>query len=252
MNTHIDRFLSRLGATRSVQQTWDETVSFQKSLGFDLIEYGYSSVIADPVCMEIVTLSNFPTAYQDRYRQEHYHRDDPVVRHCIDSLSPLPVGRDSLGLWPNGGRDLSAIQRRIVDDAAECGMKVGVAIPLRSPGRHPIAGMSLSNSMRPSEFRRFIARCGDVAHLAALHAHTHLQMQLQTLENSHSDIVLSSRERECLLWVSRGLSSKRTAAQIGLSSKTVDFHVANAMEKLGVSTRGQAVLRAVTLGLLEP
>jgi len=252
MNACLDGFLSTLSSTTSTQETWDEAVSFQKSLGFDLVEYGYAGFGTAVPEIEVETLSNFPVAYQDRYRQEQYFRHDPVVHHCIGSLAPLRVGRDALDLWPDQGRSLTAIQRRIISEAAECGMKVGVVIPLRSPGRYPLAGMSLSNSMRAVEFEPFIAEWGRVAQLAALYAHTRLQMQLQTPEHHTSDIVLSSQERECLLWVARGLSSRETARQINLSSKTVDFHVAKAMDKLEGTTRSHAVARAITLGLLDP
>jgi DNA-binding CsgD family transcriptional regulator len=252
MNGSLDGFLSRLSATASIQEAWNETVSFQKSLGFDLVEYGYAGVSAMGAAAEVATLSNFPASYQKRYRQEHYYRDDPVVRYCTGNLPPLRVGRDSLGLWPDRGHGLTAIQRRIVNEAAECGMAVGVAIPLRSPGRYPLAGMSLSNAMRPAEFGRFLLEWGQLAQLAALYAHTRLQMLLQTPDHAAAGVVLSSRERECLLWVSRGMSSKETALRLGLSAKTVDYHVAKAMEKLGVATRSHAVARAIALGLLEP
>ncbi len=254
MCTCLDVFLSRLTTTTSVHETWDETVIFQKSLGFDLIEYGYAGVRStgmETVEDGVATLSNFPAAYQERYRRECYYRDDPVVRYCTKNMPPLLVGRDYLGQWPDRGRGLTALQRRIVTEAGDCGMKVGVAIPLRSPGRYPFAGMSLSNAMRSVEFEHFLAEWGQVAQLAALYAHTRLQMLLQTPEHGASGIVLSSRERECLLWVSRGLSSKETAQRINLSSKTVDFYVAKAMGKLEVTTRSHAVARAITLGLLD-
>jgi hypothetical protein len=124
-------------------------------------------------------LSNFPAAYQQCYRAEQHYRNDPVVRHCMGSLAPLRVGRDSLPLWPDRGRQLTKVQRRIVNQAAECGMAVGIAIPLRAPGRHPIAGMSLSNAMRPAEFEDFMAEWGQVTQLDALHEHTRMQIQLQ-------------------------------------------------------------------------
>lgn len=127
MNGCLDSFLSCLNAATSVQETWAEAVLFMKSLGFDLIVYGYGGVGTDGPEIKVETLSNFPAAYQDRYRQERYHFDDPVVHHCVGSLSPLRVGRDSLHLWPGQGRSLTAIQRRIVNEAAECGMAVGVA-----------------------------------------------------------------------------------------------------------------------------
>lgn len=252
MKALLEDFLSRLDATVSVRHTWDETLAFQKALGFDLVMYGY--VEGDPAETEteVVTLSNFPVDYQLRYRQEHYHRQDPVVAHCITNLSPLLVGRDVIRFWPDQGRSLTAVQRRIIDEAALCGMRTGIAIPLRSPGRHPVAGMSLSNAMTPGEFNRFIAEWGSVAQLAVLYAHTRMQMQLQSQDVEWRDIDLTGRERDCLLWASRGLSSKETANRMKLSSKTVDFHVANAMNKLKAATRIQAVARAMTLGLVTP
>jgi len=252
MNSCLEGFLGRLGATRSVHETWDETVCFQKSLGFDLVEYGYAAAESVGIEPEVATLSNFPDVYQQRYRQELYYRDDPVVRYCIGNMSPLRVGRDCLGQWPDRGHGLTAIQRRIVNEAADCGMAVGVAIPLRSPGRYPLAGMSLSNAMRPAEFGRFLAAWGTIAQLAALYAHTRLQMLLQTPKRAAAGVLLSPRERECLLWVSRGLSSREVALRVSLSARTVDFHLANAMRKLDVATRSHAVARALTLGMLEP
>jgi len=252
MNGSLDGFLSRLNGTQSIQETWDETVSFLKSFGFDLVEYGYAGVSSTRTAAEVTTLSNFPAAYQERYRQEQYYRDDPVVRYCANNLPPLRVGRDALALWPDQGRGLTAIQHRIINEAADCGMAVGVVIPLRSPGRYPLGGMSLSNAMPPSEFGRFLAKWGQLAQLAALYAHTRLQMLLQKPERATSDAVLSPRERECLLWASRGLSSKKIALRIGLSAKTVDFHIAKVLSKLEVATRSHAVARAIAFGLLEP
>lgn len=252
MNGCLDAFLGRLCATRSAHDTWGTTVSFLKSLGFDLMMYGYAALDSCGAPAEVETLSNFPAAYQQRYSQKQYYRDDPVVHHCIGSLSPLRVGRDSVHLWPDQGRWLTAAQRRIVHEAADCGMTVGVVIPLRSPGRYPIAGISLSNTMRSREFERFFADWGHTAQLAAIHSHTRLQMQLQTAGGHGCKAVLSSQERECLLWVARGMSSKDVAQRMTLSPKTVDFHIARAMSKLGGVTRSHAVARAMTLGLLEP
>ena len=249
MNGCLDDFLMCLGATESVSETWSETSSFLKSLGFDLLMYGYAGAVGASV--EVETLSNFPAAYQQRYRTEQYYRDDPVVRHCISSLAPLRVGRDSLPLWPDRGRKLTKVQRRIVNEAAECGMSVGIVIPLRSPGRYPLAGMSLSNAMRPAEFEHFMKEWGQVAQLVALHAHTRMQIQLQQTERVSGDLSLTVREQECLLWAARGSSSKEIAVKLGVESKTVDYHIAKAMRKLQVTSRSHAVTRAITLGLLD-
>lgn len=252
MHHRLDDFFSCLSSSCSPQQTWNETVSFQKSLGFDLVMYGYARGDPNNAGTEVVTRSNFPSAYQEIYRQEHYYRQDPVVKYCITNLPPFLVGRDAIRLWPKNKQSLSAVQSHIIEEAAACGMTTGVAIPLRSPGRHPIAGISLSNAMRVTEFEHFMSEWGHLAHLAALYAHTCMQMQLQQPAKTSSDTGLTSRERECLLWTSRGLSSKEIGTQLNLSNKTVDFHIANAMHKLDAATRSQAVVQAVALGLLEP
>lgn len=252
MNGRLDDFLTRLSATGSMRQTWNETLAFQKSLGIDLIMYGYSAGMPGKADVDVATLSNFPDAYQIRYRQERYYRQDPVVSHCIANLSPLLVGRDAVCLWKDKGAGLSPIQRRIVNEAAACGMQSGVAIPMRSPGNHPVAGMSLSNAMPVHRFRRFWAEWGAEAQLAALYAHTRMQMQLQPREQEEKEVALTARERECLLWASQGLSSKQTANRLGVSSRTVEFHVANAMKKLKAASRVQAVTRAMALGLMIP
>ena len=54
---------------------------------------------------------------------------------------------------------------------------------------------------------------------------------------------LSPREREIIALTKDGLSSKEIARQLGISPRTVDTHVANAIATLGVRNRLEAALR---------
>jgi len=65
-------------------------------------------------------------------------------------------------------------------------------------------------------------------------------------------IELSEREIAALTWSARGKTSDEIATILGLSKRTVDFHIDNARTKLGVATRTQAVVKAVTGRLIEP
>ena len=58
------------------------------------------------------------------------------------------------------------------------------------------------------------------------------------------DVALSSREVETLTWAARGKTSAEIALIVGLSKRTVDFHIDNARAKLGVATRIEAAARA--------
>lgn len=61
---------------------------------------------------------------------------------------------------------------------------------------------------------------------------------------------LSAREREVLSFLADGLSGAAIAEHLVLSPETVRTHVRNAMEKLGASTRSQAVVLALESGAL--
>ena len=63
-------------------------------------------------------------------------------------------------------------------------------------------------------------------------------------------VPLSSREREILACVARGLSDREIAGQLVLSPHTVHRHVANIRRKLGRTSRTAAVAEAARLGLL--
>jgi DNA-binding NarL/FixJ family response regulator len=63
---------------------------------------------------------------------------------------------------------------------------------------------------------------------------------------------LNDREVEALTWVARGKTSAEIAQILGLSKRTIDFHIDNARSKLGAATRTQAVMKAADGGLIEP
>jgi DNA-binding NarL/FixJ family response regulator len=65
-------------------------------------------------------------------------------------------------------------------------------------------------------------------------------------------IKLNDREAETLTWAARGKTSSEIATILGLSKRTVDFHIDNARDKLGVATRIQAAVKAAASGLIAP
>lgn len=62
---------------------------------------------------------------------------------------------------------------------------------------------------------------------------------------------LSQRELECLEWVSFGKTSWETAIILGVSERTINFHLLNACRKLNVYGRQAAVALALRQNLLH-
>jgi LuxR family transcriptional regulator of spore coat protein len=64
------------------------------------------------------------------------------------------------------------------------------------------------------------------------------------------DTNLSDREVACLHWSSLGKTSWETGHILGMAERTVNFHIRNACQKLGVNNRRAAVAIALWRGLL--
>jgi DNA-binding NarL/FixJ family response regulator len=62
---------------------------------------------------------------------------------------------------------------------------------------------------------------------------------------------LTSRERDVLLSLGRGLSNAEIGKELSLSEATVKTHVGHVLAKLDVRDRVQAVIFAYEAGLME-
>jgi DNA-binding NarL/FixJ family response regulator len=65
------------------------------------------------------------------------------------------------------------------------------------------------------------------------------------------DTPLSRRERTVLQLTGSGLPTKSVARQLGISPNTVKFHLQAAFDKLGVTSRAEAVMAAIRRGELS-
>lgn len=185
-----------------------------------------------------VTTDGFPREVVERYRIREYHKVDPVIRLALQTTHPF--------LWSEAFRlpDLSDAEKAYVAETIRDGLSDGVAIPVFGPmGRNGYTGMGFGKGNPPFCDRR-------VAKLQICAQATHLQYCRMLMARSPSPISLSAREREVLLQLSRGRSKPQIAEATQLSQNTVDTYVRRIFDKLGVSDRTTAILRAMALGLI--
>jgi DNA-binding CsgD family transcriptional regulator/tetratricopeptide (TPR) repeat protein len=64
-------------------------------------------------------------------------------------------------------------------------------------------------------------------------------------------IGLTPRQRSILSLIAKGLTNKEIASHLNLSARTIEMHVALALERLNCRTRSEAVRRALSQGLLK-
>jgi LuxR family transcriptional regulator of spore coat protein len=63
--------------------------------------------------------------------------------------------------------------------------------------------------------------------------------------------ILTKREKEVFKLLILNKTTKEIAAQLQISEKTIRNHISNAMQKLGVKGRTQAVIELIRLGELS-
>jgi DNA-binding CsgD family transcriptional regulator len=80
----------------------------------------------------------------------------------------------------------------------------------------------------------------------------------KTQPNRHNPLqsqeigVLSSREVECLQWLASGKTLCEAAIILGISERTLRYHISNARERLGVATTVQAIVAAALTYGFDP
>lgn len=63
--------------------------------------------------------------------------------------------------------------------------------------------------------------------------------------------ILTKREKEVFILLVSNKSTKEIAKELGISEKTVRNHISNAMQKLGVKGRAQAVVELLRMKIIS-
>ncbi|WP_027582046.1 autoinducer binding domain-containing protein [Bradyrhizobium sp. Ai1a-2] len=189
-------------------------------------------------------ISSYPKSWTSRYLRLNYHGLDPVIQRARVERGIFSWGTQGSALRPNKE------QRRFFEEATTFGIKSGITVPIRS-GFGQMAAFTLATDdpiMKPD---RVLARAGDIVQLIGIYFQAHLSERIVAspvaVENA---CALSQRERQCLAWAARGKTLAEAAVLIGITSRTVAFHLENARRKLGAVTIAHAVAQAVRRGLL--
>jgi LuxR family quorum-sensing transcriptional regulator LasR len=188
--------------------------------------------------------TNYPRQWRERYEAERLAYVDPNVSHCLSSTLPLVWQAETFR---------SPAQRAMYDEGCGHGLRAGVTFPIHGPNGE--FGM-LSFACDPGE-----DGTPDFAHqvrallpeLALVRDHVFASGVRFCPPATHEAAPrLTPRELEVLNWVMVGKSSWEISKITGCSEATVNFHMGNIRQKFNVNTRQQAVVRAISLGLITP
>lgn len=182
---------------------------------------------------------SFPHSWYARHFTEGRGIADAVFAYCRQHARPLPWYQEDL-------LEDDPTCPVFFADAADIGLHHGVSVPLH--GFSCPWGLLALASSKPAERRTERRRLADAQLLAAyVHETGH---RLSSAIETHG-ISLTERERQCLRWSAGGKTGWEIGRLLGISERTVVFHLENAARKFGVYGRHQAAARAIAMNMIS-
>lgn len=208
-------------------------------LGFDHCGYliGVPESCGD---WRFAAINDFPRRWQERYRKFAYHDIDPMVEYAKQgelalTWSPELFQRETLNSLRKAARTY--------------GFSHGWVQPLRAA--HGCFGMLMlarrQAALTSAELREKQALMQWMAQVA----HTVLFRVLYARQCEALSAKLTEREIELLQQAADGKTAADMARILDVRERTANFHIANAIQKLGATNKTQAVALAMRLGLLK-
>lgn len=190
--------------------------------------------ISDP---KTLIADNHPPAWRARYRQKKYHAIDPMLHHARHCQTPLMWSDQVFATAPGLWKEMQAN-----------GLRVGWAYPARD-GRNLVGLFTVARSEKNLGLEETREK---QSHIAWLAQRTHLAISAQITPHyvpaQHAPV--SMREVDILRLTAEGKTSSEVAHRLGITERTVNYHTANAAQKLGAANKTAAVAVAALLGLL--
>ena len=190
----------------------------------------------------------------DRKRFAQCMYSDQWVKHCVSREPVGPARLASLALVLPSALDWSDMpdtpdtQKLLsLAEAENCGRQV-LSIPLR-----PLVGetalLFVGADMPADDWKAQKANILREFQVLANYFHQHI-LRIYG-HDAESQMIVSARELDCLKWVAAGKTAWEASVILGISERTVRFHLNAAREKLNCLTTTQAVAKAVSQQLIE-
>jgi DNA-binding CsgD family transcriptional regulator len=187
---------------------------------------------------EYISVGNTPQAFVEASKDPEYAKRDPVHQRLMRQSTPLIY--DQQLYVESGAGDLWEM-------IAPFGYRTGVAVGVHMPGyKRLLLGMDREAALPrdPVKLNRLIADL----QLLAVHAQDAAARLLVSTREAIPK--LPARQLEILKLSMEGKSAWVVGSLLGISENTVNYHMKQLYRQLGVSTKQQAMLRAMDLGLI--
>jgi DNA-binding CsgD family transcriptional regulator len=186
-----------------------------------------------------------PAEWVAEYDKNSYVEIDPRIAYGWDTPPPL--------VWDGSTGANDPRVARFLQRASEFGIGSGLALYLAEHGYSVLFSLNRPERSLTSLDRAHIqSHVGDALHFAHVFHWMFMRRVLaKGVPPAHQGAPLSPREIQCLTHAAHGMTSAEMGVKLGITERTANFHFSNAISKLGVLNRHEAIATAVARGLVE-
>jgi LuxR family transcriptional activator of conjugal transfer of Ti plasmids len=243
----IDRYIEEIRtAALAGKPLQSVVIPIMHALGFEHFGFGITTAVRPTRDSRSFMWTTMPRQWIEIYDRKAYVEIDPRVTTTLDRNTPF--------VWDSADFEHREELREFFADAAKYGIRSGVSICVNDP-LFARMGFGFSSPISPVDAarrRKIDAVLGDLM-LFAAGFHDLFVANYFDPNNlaPMSGTPLSPREQECLVLAARGIVSADIGTKLGIAERTVHFHFANIVSKLGALNRAEAISIAVTNGLIR-
>lgn len=237
VQTHSTHVLSDLRQAKNEQQLIDIMMDFTTKCQFVAFQLAPGPHNPTPDPTSLLAFGSYNLNWKRQYATEPSCRHDPARAQAIQRAGSVHWRRIF-------GQVRNDEERAFVAAARAQGYADGVTTPIHGPqGCVAIMMFAADHAIKlDGEDEEALA------HIAmALHQRVR-RLAAGALVGLPKPVQLTAREIECLQWVLEGKTNWEIGAIMGVTARTVQFHLSNSARKLGVVNRVQAAVGALMRG----
>ena len=194
-----------------------------------------------PLQPSVFALTNYPRAWLDLYRDRSYARIDPVTLRLKKAMYPFTWVADSSG--PAAVRELYA-------EARTHGLNGGICVPFYGP-RGTRAALTAAGGNVPPPGEALDRQYAGLLNFG-LKVFSGITQNVAAQSNVSDPTELTARQQQILTGIAEGLSYYDIGERCGIKASTVKTLLDRCCQKLGVTTREQAIVMAMASGQIHP
>lgn len=230
--------LIQLSNTTEIDSAYRISLSFAKNIGFKFFAFS-TSYPAKNEQFHTIRFNNYPPEWNTEYETKQFRAIDPVVAHCNQTMLPV--------LW---SEELYSRTPWLWDALEQQGLQHGWSQAVHDEANGLCSILSLARTHCPVSAWELYENLGFSVFIGR-HLHDLVAQTLPKLPAKSSVAHLTPREVDVLKLAADGKTAYESARILNLSARTINFHVQEAIRKLGVNNKISAVIAAVKAGYLS-